>query len=87
MPCKASFHDTNQTDKEREQKLSHEAAVIGELKRKNMNVNSEHWEGEESLNITNINMLIRFNKTGNISQRYPSFKHSPNSNSHQCKCK
>ena len=29
-----TYHDTNQTDKAREQKLRSEAAVIGELKRK-----------------------------------------------------
>ena len=29
-----TYHDTNQTDKAREQKLRREAAVIGELKRK-----------------------------------------------------
>ena len=29
-----SYHDTNQTDKAREQKLRSEATVIGELKRK-----------------------------------------------------
>ena len=29
-----TYHDTNQTDKAREQKLSREAAVIGQLKRK-----------------------------------------------------
>ena len=29
-----TYHDTNQTDKAREQKLRREAVVIGELKRK-----------------------------------------------------
>ena len=31
---KNKYHDTNQTDKEKERKLRREAAVIGELKRK-----------------------------------------------------
>ena len=60
-----NIHDTNQTDKAREQKLRWEAAVIGELKRKYVNcVNIERRE--ESLNITNINLLVRFNKTREI---------------------
>ena len=45
---KNKYHDTNQIDKAREQKLRREAAVIGEL------------------NITNINLLIIFNKTREI---------------------
>ena len=58
------YHHTNQTVKAREQKLRWEAAVIGEKKRENMNVNCVNVEKEEeSLNITNINLLVRFNKT------------------------
>ena len=34
FPNEYTYHDTNQTDKAREQKLRQEAAVIGELKRK-----------------------------------------------------
>ena len=34
FPIEYTYHDTNQTDKAREQKLRWEAAVIGELKRK-----------------------------------------------------
>ena len=34
FPTEYTYHDTNQTDKAREQKLRREAAVIGELKRK-----------------------------------------------------
>ena len=34
FPIKNTYHDTNQTDKAREQKLTWEAAVIGQLKRK-----------------------------------------------------
>ena len=34
FPTEYTYHDTNQTDKAREQKLRWEAAVIGELKRK-----------------------------------------------------
>ena len=34
FPTEYTSHDTNQTDKAREQKLRWEAAVIGELKRK-----------------------------------------------------
>ena len=41
-----------------------EAAVIGELKR-NMNVNCVNIGGR-SLNITNMNLSIRFNKTREI---------------------
>ena len=53
-----------------------------------MNVNCVNIEREEeSLNITNINLLVRFNKTKNISQCYPSFKHFPNNSSYQCKCR
>ena len=34
FPSEYTYHDTNQTDKTREEKLRREAAVIGELKRK-----------------------------------------------------
>ena len=34
FPTEYTYHDTNQTDKAREQKLRREAAVTGELKRK-----------------------------------------------------
>ena len=34
FPTEYTYHDTNRTDKAREQKLRREAAVIGELKRK-----------------------------------------------------
>ena len=34
FPTEYIYHDTNQTDKAREQKLRREAVVIGELKRK-----------------------------------------------------
>ena len=34
FPTEYTYHDTKQTDKAREQKLTREAAVIGELKRK-----------------------------------------------------
>ena len=34
FPTEYTYHDTNQGDKAREQKLRREAAVIGELKRK-----------------------------------------------------
>ena len=34
FPTEYTYHDTNQTDKAREQKSKREAAVIGELKRK-----------------------------------------------------
>ena len=49
----------------RQQKLKREAAVIGELKRENMNVNCANIGGR-SLNVTNMNLLIRFNKTREI---------------------
>ena len=44
---------------------------------------------EESFNFTNINLLVRFNKTQEIfpTQCYPSFKHFPNNSSYQCKCR
>ena len=59
----STYHDTNQTDKAREQKLRQEAAAIGELERIYECYLREHWEGEEeSLSITNINLFIRFNK-------------------------
>ena len=34
FPTKYTYHDTNQTDKEREQKLRRTAALTGELKQK-----------------------------------------------------
>ena len=34
FPSEYTYHDTNQADKAREEKLRREAAVIGELKRK-----------------------------------------------------
>ena len=34
FPTEYTYHDANQADKTREQKLRREAAVIGELKRK-----------------------------------------------------
>ena len=40
-----TYHETNQTDKAREQKLRREAAVIGELKRKYYCQLHENWEG------------------------------------------
>ena len=49
----------------RQQKLKREAAAIGELKRENMNVNCANIGGR-SLNVTNMNLLIRFNKTREI---------------------
>ena len=59
-PTEYTYHDTNQTDKEREQKLGREAAVIDELKR-NMAVNYVNIE-RESLNNADINVLGRFNE-------------------------
>ena len=55
LPIEHTYHDTIQTDKAREQKLRWEAAV-----------NCGNIEWEESLKITNINLLIRFNKTRQI---------------------
>ena len=60
-----TYHDTNQTDTAREQKLRREAAVIGELNRKYECQLREHW-GKESFIITNMNLLMRFNKTREI---------------------
>ena len=61
-PTEYIYYDTNQTDKEREQKLGRESAVIDELKR-NMAVNYVNIERKgKSLNIANINVLVRFNK-------------------------
>ena len=34
FPTEYRYHDTNQTDKAREQKVWREAAVVGELKKK-----------------------------------------------------
>ena len=44
-PTEYIYHDTNQTDKEREQKLGQESAIIDELKR-NMAVNYVNIERE-----------------------------------------
>ena len=61
-----TYHDTTQTDRAREQKLKREVAVIGEQKRKYECWLRKHWEGKESLNITDINPLIIFNKAWEI---------------------
>ena len=42
FPTEYTYHDTNQIDKAREQKLRWEAAIIGEVKRK---YECELWEG------------------------------------------
>ena len=34
LPTEYTYHDTNQTDKAREQKIRRAAAIIGKLKRK-----------------------------------------------------
>ena len=60
-----THEDTNQTGTVREQKLKREAAVIGELKGKYECHLSEH-RGKETLDITNMNLLIRFNKAREI---------------------
>ena len=64
FPIENIYQDTNQTGVARQQKLRQEADVIGELKR-NMNVNCVNIGGR-SFNITNMNLLIRFNKTRDI---------------------
>ena len=59
---KNTYHDANQTDKAREQKLRQEAAVICELM-----LTAWTLGGDRScLNITNINILNRFNKAREI---------------------
>ena len=45
FPAEYTHHDTNQTDKGREQKLRPEATVIDQLKRKYACKLHEHWEG------------------------------------------
>ena len=60
FPIEKTYQDTNQTDTARQQKLRREVAVIGELK-KNLNVHCMNIGGR-SFNITNTNLLIRFNK-------------------------
>ena len=43
---------------------------------------------EESLNITVINLLVRFNKTWEIFLIVTRvFKHFPNNKNYQCKCR
>ena len=55
FPIEYTYHDTNQTDKAREQKLRWEAAVIGELKRK-----YEYYEAGTLANLlTNFHNLKR----------------------------
>ena len=44
FPIEYIYHDTNQTDKAREQKLRGKAAVSDELKRKYDCQLREHWE-------------------------------------------
>ena len=53
-----------------------------------MNVNCGNVEKEgKSLNITNVNLLVRFNKTREIFPSDPSFKHFPKNNTYQYKCR
>ena len=63
FPNENTYQDNNQTDMAKGQKLRREAAVIGELKRKYECSLREHMGAEEYLNIANINLLVRFNKT------------------------
>ena len=64
FPTENTYQDSKQTGMARQQKLRRQAAVIGELKR-NMNVYCANTWGR-SFNITNMNLLIRFNKTREI---------------------
>ena len=64
FPTENTYQDTNETGMARQQKLRREATVIGEIKR-NMNVNCVNIGGR-SFNITNMNLLIRFNKAREI---------------------
>ena len=72
FPNENTYQDNNQTDMAKGQKLRREAAVIGELKRKCECSLREHMGAEEYLNIANINLLVRFNKTREIcpSERF-----------------
>ena len=45
FPLEYTYHDTNQTDKAREQRLRCEAAIIGEVKRKSECWLCKNWEG------------------------------------------
>ena len=56
FPIEYKYHETNQTDKAREQKLRWEAVVIGELKRKHDCVNITRGGGRVSL--WTLQMLI-----------------------------
>ena len=54
--------------------------------KKNMNVNCVNIEREkESLKITNVNLLVRFNKAREIFPSNPSIKHFTNNSSYHCK--
>ena len=59
-------YDTVQTDKAKAINLRREGAIISELTRKHECLMFEPWDGEESLNITNVNLLIGFNMTPEI---------------------
>ena len=61
-----TYHETNQT----EQKLRWETVIIGEIRKTIWMLTTWTLGGEESLNVTNIYLLIRFNKTREI---FPSF--------------
>ena len=65
LPIENTYQDTNQTDMAREQKLRRETVVTSELKRTYECYLRKHC-GRESLNIKNINLLIRFYKTREI---------------------
>ena len=63
---KTTYHETNQT----EQKLRWETVVIGEIRKTIWMLTTWTLGGEESLNVTNIYLLIRFNKTREL---FPTF--------------
>ena len=62
FPFENTYQDTSQTGLAKQQKLTREAAVIGEIKRKVNCVNI----GGRSLSIINMNLLTKFYKTREI---------------------
>ena len=67
-PTECTYHDTNQTDKGREQKLRPRSSCNrwGKEKIWLLTTWTLREREEESLNIANVNVLVRFNKTWEI---------------------
>ena len=68
LPTEFAYHDINQTNKAKEQKLKRAAAVIDQLKRKTWLLTAWAMEGRRAFENCK-NLLVRFNKTQEIFPR------------------